>query len=247
MSVERNLLISLLKLAKNGVALTENVKNDSKLPFVTMLDLLEKLQTENLLKVNGNIVEVDGENRLKLAVKAISLGADVQVVSSFLHWQEFESMAATALRNNGFVVCQNLRFKHGARRCEIDVVGCKKPLVVCIDCKDWHKALSSSSIRRIAEAQTERVRALVDVLPSVFMSLDCVKWEKAKFIPVILVLLPCRSKFCDDVPVVPVLQLQDFIHQLPLEVESLKYFQKEFVNLSHHFQDGSAGKTESRN
>ena len=198
-----------------------------------MEDLLEKLQTQDLLKVNANNVEADSENRLKLAVKAVSLGADVEVVSGFLGWQEFESIAATALRNNGYAILQNLRFKHAARKWEIDVVGCRKPLVVCVDCKDWHHGLSPSAMRRIVESQVERARELADALPNVSIGIECAKWSKAKFVPAVLVLLPNRFKFCDGVPIVPVLQLQDFLSQLPLELDSVKYFDKEFTHLSH--------------
>jgi hypothetical protein len=46
-----------------------------------------------------------------------------------------------------------------------------------------------------------------------------------------LILAPSTFKFCDRVPIVPVLQLQDFLNQLPLELESLNYFQKNFTHL----------------
>ncbi|HLN46381.1 MAG TPA: hypothetical protein VK209_11805, partial [Candidatus Sulfotelmatobacter sp.] len=65
--------------------------------------------------------------------------------------------------------------------------------------------------------------------------LDCCLWGKAKFVPVVLVLVPCRFKFYNDVPIVPVLKLQDFLQKLPLEIESLRYFQKEFTHLSNNF------------
>jgi hypothetical protein len=63
------------------------------------------------------------------------------------------------------------------------------------------------------------------------LEVECVKWNKAKFVPVILSLIPSSLKFYDDVPVVPVLQLQDFLAQLPAQVESLTYFVKEFSHL----------------
>ena len=233
MIVERNLLISILKLTKNGSVLIEDVKKDSRLPLDSMTGLLEKFQTQDLLKINANNLEVHSENRLKIAVKAVSVGADMEAVSSFLGWQEFESIAATALKNNGYAVWQNLRFKHAGRKWEIDVVGCRKPLVICLDCKDWHHGLSPSAIRRIVEAQVERARALADALPNFSIGIECAKWSQAKFVPAILALLPTRFKFCDGVPIVPVLQLQDFLTQLPLELESLKYFQKESTHLSH--------------
>ncbi|HJW65669.1 MAG TPA: nuclease-related domain-containing protein [Candidatus Bathyarchaeia archaeon] len=233
MIVERNLLVSILKLTKNGSVLIEDVKKDSRLPLDSMTSLLEKFQNQDLFKINANNLEVHSENRLKIAVRAVSLGADIEAVSSFLGWQEFESIAATALKNNGYAVWQNLRFKHAARKWEIDVVGCRKPLIICLDCKDWHHGLSPSAIRRIVEAQVERARALADALPNVSTGIERAKWNQAKFVPAILALLPTRFKFCDGVPIVPVLQLQDFLNQLPLELESLKYFQKEFTHLSH--------------
>ena len=228
---ENNLLISLLKLTKNGPTLIGNIKKDVKLPSTETLKLIEKLQSEDLLNLSGDSVEIDSANRLKLAIKALSSGADVEAVNSFLGWQEFESITATALRNHGYTVLQNLRFKHADRKWEIDVVGCRRPLVVCLDCKDWHHWLSPSVLRRIVEAQVERTRALADTLPNVFLGIECTRWRSAKFVPAILVLIPCRFKFCDGVPIVPVLQLQDFLNQLPLELESLKYFQKNFTHL----------------
>ena len=229
---ETNLIISLLKLTKNGPTLIGNVKKDVRLPSSETLELIEKLQSEDLLNLNGDNLEIDSTNRLKLAVKALSSGADVEVVSSFLGWQEFESIAATALRNYGYTVLQNLRFKYAARKWEIDVVGCRKPLVVCFDCKDWHHRLSPSVLWRIVEAQVERTRALSDTLPDLSLKIECAKWRKAKFIPAILVVVPSRFKFCNRVPIVPVLKLQDFLNQLPLELESLKYFQKNLTHLN---------------
>ncbi len=145
MSVERNLLISLLKLTKKGPVLIESVNKEARIPSTVSLELLEKLQNENLIYLKPDSVEVDSNSRLKLAVKAASLGADVEHISDLLCWQEFEEIAALALKNNGYVVQNNVRFKHGAKRWEIDVVGCKKPLVICIDCKHWQHAISPFS------------------------------------------------------------------------------------------------------
>lgn len=235
MSIERNLVISLLKLSKEGPVLIESVKNDAKIPMTVMYKMLDKLKTENLVYVKQDAVSVEIDARLKLAVKAVSLGADVENISSLLCWQEFEAIAAMALRNNGYLVQNNVRFKHGGRRWEIDVVGCKKPLVVCIDCKHWQRALSPSVLKRTVNAQVERTKALADSLPNITLKLECTKWDKAKFLPAMLSLVPCLFKFYHKVPVVPVLQLQDFIYQLPAYVETLKFFPKSFNPLGHDF------------
>ncbi|UCF44689.1 MAG: hypothetical protein JSW44_02620, partial [Candidatus Bathyarchaeota archaeon] len=111
------------------------------------------------------------------------------------------------------------------------IVGCRKPLVLCLDCKHWQRGLKPSALSKIVKAQVKRARALADVLPSSTLKVECAKWNKTKFVPVILSLVPCNFKFYNSVPIVPVLQLQDFLIQLPAHVESLKYFVKEFSHL----------------
>jgi Holliday junction resolvase-like predicted endonuclease len=236
MSVERNLIISLLKLTKTGPVLIESVNQDARIPSTVTVKLLGKLQNENLLYLNNNTIEVDSTNRLKLALKAASLGADIEGISNLLCWQEFEEIAALALKNNGYTVQNNVRFKHDTKRWEIDVVACKKPLVICIDCKHWQRAIASSPLKRIVELQSQRTKALADSLPNISLKLECAKWEKAKFIPAVLSLIPSAFKFYHQVPIVPVLSLQDFIYQLPVYTEELKFFSKTFKNLSHDFQ-----------
>ena len=233
--IERDLLISLLKLTKDGAVLIEDVNKDSKVASTIIRKLLEKLQNENMLNLQGDTIQVTSDNRLRLAVRAVSLSADVEHVSAFLRWQEFENIAAIALERSGYVVAENVRFKHGGRKWEIDIVGCKKPLVTCIDCKHWHHGMTPSALKRLAEAQVERTRALAESLPNVSLEIECAKWNRAKFIPTVLSLTQGSFKYYDMVPIVPVLQLQDFLSQLPAYTESLKYFSKEFNHLGHDF------------
>jgi Holliday junction resolvase-like predicted endonuclease len=234
MSVECNLLISLLKLTKKGPVLTENVNRDARIPSSTARKLLDKLQNEGFIYLKQDSVEVEDNSRIKLAVKAASLGADLEHISNLLCWQEFEEITAFALKNNGYTVSNNVRFKNVARKWEIDVVGCKKPLVVCIDCKHWQHAIAPSALKRIVDSQVERTRALADSLPNIALKLECTRWSEAKFIPSILSLIPSSFKFYYEVPIVPVLQLQDFINQLPAYTDSLKNFPKTFNSLSHN-------------
>ena len=232
MSIERNLIISLLKLSKEGCFLTEDVEKDSKTPSTTTIKLLRKLQNDELVYLESNNVRIDSGMRLKLAVKATSLGSDLERISNLLCWQEFEEIAAFALKNYGYSVTNNVRFKYAGRKWEIDVVGCKKPLVVCIDCKHWQHAIAHSALKRIVDSQVERTRAFADSLPNISLNLECTRWSNAKFIPAVLSLMPSAFKFYDKVPVVPILQMQDFLNQMPVYIESLKFFPKNFSNLS---------------
>lgn len=231
MSYERNLLISLLKLTKDEPVNIEIIKKDSRLPSTVISELLSTLQNAGLLNLNGQLVEADTVNRLNLAIKAFELGSDIEQISDYLCWQEFEEIAAVALKINGHVTKKNLRFKHVNKRWEIDVVGFRKPLVVCIDCKHWHHGMQPSNLRKMVELQVKRVEAFAESLPNLSIDAQCVKWAKAKFVPVILSLIPGSFKFVNDVPVVPVLQFQDFLNQLPLQVDSLKHFNRTFSQL----------------
>jgi Holliday junction resolvase-like predicted endonuclease len=235
MSIERDLIISILKLTVNGSVSRERINKDAKIASDIALKLLRRLQNDDMVYLRDNIVEADDSCRLKLAVKAVALGADIERISDFLRWQEFEDIAAIALERNGYVVAKNVRFKCAGRKWEIDIVGCKKPLVICIDCKHWRHGMSPSALKKIAEAQVERTRALAESLPNISLKIECAKWDKAKLVPAILVLIPGSFKFYDKVPIVPVLQLQDFLSQLPAYIESLKYFLKEFSHLRHDF------------
>jgi Holliday junction resolvase-like predicted endonuclease len=234
-AIERDLIISILKLTANGSVSRESINKDAKIPSAVALKLLRQLQTDGMVYLRGNNVEVDTNNRLKLAVKAATLGADIEHVSDMLCWQEFEDIAAIALEKNDYIITKNVYFKHGGRRWEIDVVGCRKPLVLCIDCKHWHHGMSPAALKKIAENQVERTMALSESLPNISLEIECAKWNKAKFIPAVLALIPGSFKFYDMVPIVPVLQLQDFLNQLPAYTESLKYFLKEFDHLRHDF------------
>ncbi len=237
MSIERNIVISLLKLTKEGPVLTELVKREAHVTYETMEKLLAKLQNEGLVYREQGCVDVEAGSRLKLAIRAISLGADFENVTNLLRWQEFEEIAGYALKNNGYNVSSNVRFKQASRKWEIDLVGCRKPIVICIDCKRWLHAIAPSALRKIVDSQIERTRALASLLPDPALKLECAKWNNARFVPAVLSLLPSAFKFYSRVPVVPILQLQDYLNQMHAYTQNLRLINKTFSSLSHNLQN----------
>ena len=228
MSFERNMLISVLKLTKNGLALIKDVNTEARLPQTVCINLLQKLQNENILKLKNDTIEIENQGRIKLAIKAATTGADIQHISTLMDWQEFEQIAAVALKYNGYNVHNNIRFKHENKRYEIDVIGCRKPLVICIDCKHWAHTITPSTLRKIAEQQTQRTKNLSDTLPNTKLNLECTQWDTAKFAPAVISLMPSTNKFHNQVPIVPILSIQDFINQLPFQIENIQTYQKNF-------------------
>jgi Holliday junction resolvase-like predicted endonuclease len=227
MSIERNLIMSILKLTRDGPVSNKLVNKDAKIPQQIAEKLLRKLQNDTLIYVQKNVLEANSLQRLKLAVHAIHLGADIENVSSYLQWQEFENMAAVAFERNNYSITKNLRFKHDNRRWEIDIIGCRKPVAICVDCKHWHRGLPPSALKRIVEEQVERTFALTKSMPSLIGKIECTSWDNIKAVPAVLSLVTGRFKFYDNVPIVAVLQLQDFLGQLPAYADSLKHFTKE--------------------
>ena len=230
MNIERELIISILKLTKNGPVAIDVIRKDAKIPSAIAEDLFKKLQNDGLLYLQNKVIDVDSLKRLKLAVHAIELGGDLERVSGFLDWKEFENIAAIAFERNGYIVTRNLRFKHAGRKWEMDIVGCKKPIIVCVDCKHWHHGMYPSAIRRIVEEQVERTSALAESLPKLAEKIKCASWSIVELVPAILSLTTARFKFYNNVSIVPVLQLQDFISQLPAYADSLKHFSKRLAN-----------------
>mgnify|MGYP001134826624 CR=1 FL=1 len=233
MNIERELIISILRLTRNGPISKELVKRYARIPSEIAEKLLRRLQNEGLIYLRKGVVEADGIQRLKLAVHALQLGADLESVSGFLQWKEFEDMAAIALERNGFSVKKNLRYTHGGRRWEIDIVGCKRPIAICMDCKHWHHGMYPSVLKKVVEEQVERTSALAESLPKLTGKIECASWDSVKLIPTVLSLVTGRFKFYDKVPIVPVLQLQDFLSQLPAYADSLKFLTREPVGGKH--------------
>lgn len=226
MNVEKNLIITLLKLTKNGPVSHELINKEANIPLQNCRKLLSKLQNDGLVYVNKSFVEADGIQRLKLAVKALSLGADIGTVSAFLRWREFEEIAATALERNGYSVAKNIHFSYAGRKWEMDIVGCRKPIALCIDCKHWRRAISPSALKEIVEEQMQRTWAFAEALPALADKVECAMWDSVCLVPAVLSLIAGKFKFYNDVPIVPVLQLQDFLSQLPAYVNSLRHFTK---------------------
>jgi Holliday junction resolvase-like predicted endonuclease len=186
-----------------------------------MRGLLGKLQKDGLVYCRHRLIEADSVQRLKLAMRAMRFGADPERVSNLLQWQEFEAVASVALEQNGYSVARNLRFKHAERRWEIDIVGSRKPLAICVDCKRWRHGLHLSALKRIVSEQIERIYALAQALPSLTGRTECASWKQTRLIPVVLSLTVGETRFLNDVPIVSILQLQDFLNQLPAYTDSL--------------------------
>jgi Holliday junction resolvase-like predicted endonuclease len=224
MAVERRFLISILKLTKTGPVQRELVSRDARVPVQVADEMLKRLSDTGLIQYRGRLIEVPLNQRVRMAVRAVELGADPERVCGVLEWDEFEEIAARAFEVNNFVVKRRFRFKGAGRRWEVDVLGCKEPLVACVDCKHWHRGWRRSAIMKVVEAQVERTQALAEAFPRLHEKVGLTKWKKVVLVPMVLSLFPSPFKFYNNVPIVPVLQLRSFLYELPAHVISLTRF-----------------------
>ena len=222
--IERNLIIAVLKLTKGDPVSHELINKEAKIPLKLAQRLLDRLQNEGLIYSQGGFIEVDSINRLKLAVQAINLGADSERVSGLLQWKEFEAISALILERNGYVAARNLRFKPAGRRWEIDIVAYRRPLVICADCKHWRHGISPSRLRSVVREQVERARALAECLQDSTIKIGCSSWSSANAVPAVFSLTANGVKLFENVPVVSIFQLQDFLGQLSAYADSLEHF-----------------------
>jgi len=218
---EREILISILRLTREGPASIELIAKNSRTPLSVVEEQIKKFLSLNLAEKKGALIRVSPLQRLKIAFRAITLGADIERVCRNLSWKEFEDVTVTAFQTNGYSTIKHFRFRHENRMWEIDVLAIKGKIVVCVDCKRWMKRLSASTMSRVAEAQIGRVKALSKIIDKSTFPAE----GRTFLIPMILSLVPASSKFCNGVPIVPILQLQNFLDELPAHMHLLNFIE----------------------
>jgi len=220
---KREILLSLLKLTRDGPAEERLVVKDSKVPSSLLEKVLRESEELGLIRRKLGFVDASRLQRVNIALQILRLGGDLERLSKHLSWEEFENFSVVAFETSGYTVQKHFRFKWAGRRWEIDILGRKNPYVVCVDCKHIRRKWSGSTVAKAAEMQKQRVLMLSEALPSLREVLKLASWKKAYLIPVILSLVPAPFKFHKGVPVVPILQLQDFINELPAHMDLLTF------------------------
>lgn len=164
----------------------------------TSKEILSNLMQNGIGIYENNLVQFDENDRLKTCILAISMGGPVDEISRLLSWQDFESLAAEILKNNGFETERSVTFTKP--RMQIDVVGVKTGIAILIDCKHWKK-MSPSVIESVVKRQIERTKQYL------------LKEKVRAAIPAIVTLYQFETKFVNKVPIVPIHQLDSFCEE----------------------------------
>ncbi len=161
--------------------------------------VLDYLEVNNIGSVSKNMVKFSESDKIHAAVLALQMGGDIEQVSSYLSWKDFEKLASEVLRSFGYRTRTNVRF--AKPRMEIDVVGTSSDgFTIAIDCKHWKRS-NLSSISNFSQKQAERAERLI-------------KYEKttiSQVVPVMLTLHAESVRFINAVPLVPIHKFRSFI------------------------------------
>jgi len=171
---------------------------------------LEELEVEGLIRIEGEEVRV--LRAVQLAIEAVKRGSDIEEASRWLSWRDFEKLCVEALMSHGFKVKAPLRFKAEGRRFEIDVVGVRGSLVLCIDCKHWSLRRGlASKVRDAAAKHLDRCLNLASVLSE---ALGLKVGAKPIIVPILVTLSDMGFKSTCSVLVVAIYKLNSLLLEL---------------------------------
>jgi len=236
MSIEKAVLLSLLELTQSGPVHRNALAKHAKVPKETAEQELRKLSQSDFFDEHKGVIDVSPNQRVRMAIQTLKLAADFERVCQLLSWKEFENIVAEALERNDYKVLRNFHLKRNSKRWEIDIIGLQKPLILCIDCKHWKRGWRTSAIAKAVQAQIERTKDFAEELTNYSQKAGLEQWKEATLIPILMSLIPGPCKFLDDVPVVSVLQFQDFINELPAQAHLLKNFHQKPQKLDENLQ-----------
>ncbi len=225
MNIEREVLTTILELTRTGPVDCDLIYKTAKASREGALAILRNLSEQRLVGFHGRVVNASLHQRVEIAIRAVKLGSDFETVCRLLEWREFEGIARGAFEAYDYRVVRNVRFKGAnGKRGEIDLLACKKPLVASIDCKRWKRNWTRASISKVVEEQIQRTRMFSRMLPRHYHKIGLDDWNQVTVVPIVLGLLPGPFKFHQGTPIVPIMQLQTFIREMPAHIEELTHF-----------------------
>ena len=174
---------------------------------ISAKEILNVLVGNNIGYFEGEIINFNQGDKLRVALFAIGQGAPIEEVSIYLNWRDFEGIVAEILESKGSSIIKNLVLTKP--RMEIDVIGINHGIALLIDCKHW-KRLGQSTLREIVEKQVARVRHYVAKTPG------------AKAVPAIVTLYQEEVSFIEKVPIIPILQFSSFVDEFYGNLDELK-------------------------
>ena len=190
-------------LAKSVAAIEPKTTLDQ---FQAMSGISSRVVARNVLKYlhsNGigifskSEITFANSDRLRVAALAIQSGCDIEQISRYLSWKDFEKLTSKVLLSLGYQTKTNIILTKP--RIEIDVIGINSGLAIVVDCKHWKRS-NLSSISNYSHKQAARAERLLEYDKKV-----------TEAIPVMLTLHSESVQFINRIPIVPISQFKLFV------------------------------------
>lgn len=199
-----NWILSLLEKSKNG----SRVENRSRESMYGLEELDMRIEADG---------SISRDVRIRLAVRAINLGCEIEKVIELLTWKDFEGFVAGVLSENNYQCTESFR-RRGNRiekGMEIDVIGIRGNLILSIDAKMWGiRSSKASALRSAASKQRSRTARLANELDKLSAKIMGMKAREYTLIPVLVTWLVEEVEIHEGVPVVPIFKLNAFLLDL---------------------------------
>ncbi len=160
-------------------------------------------------------IALSARTRLKLAMGLARVGG-LREAARALNWDEFEMLAEDCLFEAGYEAQRNVRVSDGTRGWQIDVVGLTAEMALCFDCKHWNSPSYPSKFTKAATHQTSATRILLRTIREK-------RGVTLAGLPILLTLFEPRRNLQDDVVLVPIQKLPDFLANLTLYSADLPF------------------------
>jgi Restriction endonuclease len=148
--------------------------------------------------LSKDAVRFSASDKIYAALLALRIGGDIEQVSTYLTWKDFEKLASELLTSFGYRTRTNVRFVKP--RMEVDVVGTALDgFTLAVDCKHW-KRNNLSSISNFSQKQAARAERLIHNYKTI-----------SEVVPVVLTLHAESLKFINGIPLVPIHKFRSFI------------------------------------
>jgi hypothetical protein len=160
---------------------------------------------------------VERDQRIDLAMLAVTRGAKVAEIVELLTWKDFEGFVAGILTENSFRCVESFRRRGNSEMpgMEIAVVGVRGQTIIAVDAKMWGvRGGKTSALKAAAEKQKRRTEELASELDRLSKKIATLTVGSCILFPVIVTWLVEEVEFHEGVPVVPVFKLNSFIHEL---------------------------------
>ncbi len=202
-SPARKFIVELLSSTRsNETASVDVVATHTRCSSDFALKVLSRL---NIAPENGRIA-LPPSLRMDLAIEAARWGSMVEA-GKVLDWQEFERFAERCLAESGYEVERDVRVKGGGRNWQIDVVGARENLVLCLDCKHWTTPSTPSRFKTAEEHQVTATRHLA-------RRIVLAENRSVMALPIILTLFDPPSNLSRDVVLLSLQKLPSMLQEL---------------------------------